>query len=49
MSFWDRITSWAASPYSSGMSLWGWFLFLGMILLLIAAWAEIFGFIRKET
>ena len=46
---WARIKTWSASPYTSGMSVWGWFLFLGMLVLIFAAWAEIFGYIKKDV
>ena len=46
---WGRLQTWASSPFSSSMSAWGWFLFLGLLLLIFASWAEIFGYVKKEA
>ena len=41
----DEIKEWLKQPYSDGMSVGGWFIFLGFVGVVSFAWAKII----KET
>lgn len=44
----DRINSWAASPFNSGMGVGGWFLFFGLILAISVGWGIILKDLRGD-
>lgn len=44
MVFWERFTEWLGRPYNEDMDALGWFLFIGLLALIFAAWGSI---IRK--
>lgn len=41
------VKSWAAQPFNTQMSVTGWFLFLGLIVVLSVAWQLIFRHIAE--
>jgi len=38
----EELLSWLNQPFSSGMSATRWFLFLGLIIVLLWAWHQVF-------
>lgn len=40
-SFWSDFTQWAKEPYSSSMTIGGWFLIVGVILISLVVWSTI--------
>lgn len=43
---WDEFKAWAKQPFSSQMDLVHWFYFLGLMIILLAAWGIVFGHLR---
>ena len=41
MGYVSRIKQWAAMPFSSQMSVTGWFLFLGLIIVIAYLWTRV--------
>jgi len=39
--FFNRFVTWVKKPYSSEMSALDWFLFLGLVIVIIFAWRSI--------
>lgn len=39
--FFTRFKEWVAKPYSDSMSALDWFLFVGLVLVIIVAWTSI--------
>jgi len=38
---WDEFKSWASKPFRADMGIGGWFLFLGLLIVLTALWGLI--------
>jgi hypothetical protein len=38
--------NWWSKPFSNDQSAWGWFLFLGLIMVAIVAWTRILDLIK---
>lgn len=45
--FTAMIQKWWAQPFQSGMSVSGWFLFLGLLLIIVIAWNLILRFVTE--
>lgn len=43
-----RITTWAAHPFSSGMSALGWILFLGLVICASLMWSRLITYFEGE-
>lgn len=37
----QAISDWSKAPFSSGMSVWGWFLFFGLLIVISILWSRI--------
>lgn len=46
--FANTIQKWWARPFNAQGSVTTWFLFLGLIIVIIAAWSQILRFITEE-
>ena len=46
---WDKVKSWYAQPYQANMDATHWFLFLGLLLFLMAAWRVVLGHIVRDV
>jgi len=42
----EGLTQWLSQPYNSGQSAWGWFLFVGLILIALVLWGTILRDVR---
>lgn len=41
MGFITAMKNWAKQPFSSQMDLWGWILFVGLLLVIAAMWGKV--------
>lgn len=40
------VVGWLKKPYDADMDIWHWILFIGLILIISAAWKHTLGFIE---
>jgi hypothetical protein len=45
---WNHIQSWASAPFTSKMDLTQWFLFVGLLIVLVVLWTRILAHIPME-
>jgi len=45
---WQDFKTWASAPFSMDMNIGHWFLFLGLLILLLAAWRMILVTLTRE-
>lgn len=44
---WEHFKDWASRPFATDMDALGWFLFLGLVILLLAVWAVILKHLQE--
>ncbi len=47
--FVSRLSNFAAQPFSSQMDLWGWALFMGLVIVLAFAWTRVLNIIVEHV
>lgn len=45
----NGVMSWLSRPFDPAMSAWRWFLFLGLLMVLLAIWAMVTGILKDAA
>lgn len=43
---WDKFKAWAAEPFKADMSALQWFLFVGLLIVIVAGWRVILSHLK---
>jgi hypothetical protein len=45
----QQVNAWLKQPYSPNMDVWGWLLFVGLVIVLSLAWLHTVNFLSKAV
>lgn len=47
--YFEQFAEWTKKPYSDDLTVFGWFLFIGLVMVLTFLWASLIGQIKRAA